>query len=185
MASRGMGRILREEFRVGTTCTFSEDRRERTGASMALILPEPMTLVKQPAWEAWPVLPRSDGCRLRPVRDGPSPSPPGQGVAQLRQHPARDHGRSPGVGSRSEQEGIVLGTLQRRRNLGVQRLVQHVSQFEGEAWIAESFRHLGAPVERRPDELAAPLDPGDIEQAQVLMVVDLVGNPYEEDLAIL
>src|SRR5262245_8962838 len=171
MASRGMDKILREEFRVGTTRCFSEGRRGRTGASMALILPDPMTLVKQPAWEACPVLRRRDGCRLRPVQGGASPSPPDHGMTQLRQYSARDHNRSPGVGSRREQEGIVLGTLQPRRNLGAQRLVQRVSQLEGERWIAEPLRHLRAAVERRPDELAAPLDLGDIEQAEVLMVV--------------
>src|SRR5215831_12093277 len=185
MASRGMGRILRDEFLAGTTRCFSEGRRGRTGASMTLILPDPMTLVKQRAWAACRVLWRSDGCRLGPVQDGPSPSPPGQRMAQLRQNSARNHGRSPGVRSRSEQEGIVLGALQRRRNLRAQRLVQHMSQLESEPRIAEPLRHLRAPVERRPDELAAPLDPGDIEQAQVLMVIDLVGKPQKEDLAVL
>src|SRR5499425_269538 len=60
-----------------------------------------------------------------------------------------------------------------------------MSQLERERWIAEPLRHLRAPVERGPDELAAPLDRADIEHAQVLMVIDLVGKPYEEDLAVL
>src|SRR5262245_6984903 len=89
------------------------------------------------------------------------------------------------MGSRGEQEGIVLGTLQRRRNLGAERLIQHMSQLESERWIAEPLRHLRAAVERCPDELAAPLDRADVEHAQVLMVVDLVGKPHEEDLAVL
>src|SRR5262249_51354993 len=50
MASRGMGRILRDECRAGTTTRcFSEDRRERTGAGMALILPDAGAPVKRGA----------------------------------------------------------------------------------------------------------------------------------------
>src|SRR5215470_7321377 len=60
-----------------------------------------------------------------------------------------------------------------------------MSQLQGERRIAEPLRHLRAPVERPPDELAAPLDRADIEHASVLMIIDLVGKPHEKHLAVL
>src|SRR5262249_58751536 len=54
----------------------------------ALILPAPITLVKQRAWEACPVLRRSDGSRPGRVQDGPVPFPPSPRMEQLSIEPA-------------------------------------------------------------------------------------------------
>src|SRR5215468_9668198 len=118
MTSRDMGRILREKYRVATKGCFSEDRRERTGAGMAPILPDPVAPVKRPTPGARAFLRCGDAHRLGLVAArSPPGSPPGHGTGQPCQDPPTDHGGSPGMGSRREQEGIVLGTLQPRRNV--------------------------------------------------------------------